>query len=452
MNRRHHKKPWSAAEAQVLADSINAGESPEICASRFPDRSYDAVRVKRSAAIREGKARPRDTTEPPARVDPTHSEIMRLEARNRQLDQDLRDSRKKLGAAMDEGMLFTLLADVIRQETKPLDVRPAPRPVARKSDVVEEDLVAVFSDAHGDKVVLPERVLGFENYNWRVFCARFETWIDAILNWTQLHLIGHRFPRLWLFCLGDNLEGGIHNAEKHTVFQNAMKGALAIGDVLAAGVSDLAATFPEIALVFVPGNHPRFAKRVDWQGAHENFDFLVATQVATRLANYIDKGRVTVHAPDSYQAAVQIRGWNFLLSHGHDIKGWAGIPWYGIERKTRRMQALFSQSEHPLHYCVFGHFHVQTSLSTPAGENFVNGSWLATDEYVLDTLGAAQAPQQLLFGVHEKRGVSWRLPIQLRPRGGDDLNRDPRYGQRVLSDVGAADRMAKAGIPVIRAG
>lgn len=451
---------WTDAELQVLRDGCAAGDSTHEVAARLPLRSFDAVRV-RVQQLRRGVEISAPTPpilaegEPPPRPDPTNVEILRLETKNRQLDQELRDTRAKLAKLRDEGVLFGLLAEAIQQYVEAMPVvTPTPKlRVAKRSPHVDEDVVLLFSDAHADKVVLPERVLGFENYNWQVFCSRFQVWVDSILNWTQQHLDGHSFGRLWVFALGDNMEGNIHGAEKHTAFQNCMKGALAVGDVLAQGIADLSAVFREVIVISVPGNHPRFSKGYDWRGAHENFDYLVATQVATRLANYVDAGRVEIHAPDSFQAAARIRGWNFLLSHGHDVKGWNSIPWYGLERKTRRMQALFSQSDHPLHYTCFGHFHAQATTPIPGGESFHNGAWFATDEFAVDVLADAKRPMQLMFGVHEERGVTWRLPIHVKPPGGDDLEAPCRYNQRVLVDVAQADRAARElTIPVIRRG
>ena len=269
------------------------------------------------------------------------------------------------------------------------------------------------------------------------------------VGWPHGNLAQHRFDRLWVYMLGDHVEGAIHGGDKHTAFQHAMLGALSVGDVFAAGIAELAQFFPEIVLVCVSGNHPRQTKPLDWRGARENFDFLVATQVATRLQDYVEDGRVTVHAPDSWMAAVQVCGWNFLLSHGHEVKGWNGIPWYGLERKARRMAALFPSGT-PLHYFCHGHFHQAASTPTPGGETYGNGAWFATDEFALDALGSATRPMQWLLGVHEERGVSWRLPIHVSAPIGQRLP-DARFRARILDEVAGGDAGRVPGMHLIRA-
>lgn len=366
------------------------------------------------------------------------------------MQEEIRELRQKLRTSMSGQVMFDVLAQVIRERTEPVKAPPAPKPIG-KSHPVEEDVVAIVSDQHADQIVLPERVLGFESYGWETYCRRLEIWTDRLIKWTNVHLPNHGFPRLWLFCLGDNTEGDNHGATKHTTWQNTMKGAIAVGDSLAFAVHDLARVFPQIRMVFLPGNHPRWAKRLDWRGAHENFDYLTAVQCATRLQNLVDDGRVTVDAPNSYTAVAQVRGFNFLLSHGHEVRSWNGIPYYGLERRSRRVQSLFSQADHKLHYHCIGHFHNAASLSTPAGEMFMNGAWMWTSEYAFDALGVASRPMQWLLGVHEELGVSWRVPLHVSDPEKEASDEPLRYDQRIMHDLAGLDRKASGGMPILGA-
>jgi hypothetical protein len=111
---------------------------------------------------------------------------------------------------------------------------------------------------------------------------------------------------------------------------------------------------------------------------------------------------------------VKIYDYNFVLNHGDDVKGNFGIPFYGLERKTRRLTALGAVTGVIPNYYCFGHFHTNSSLQHTTGEIFVNGSFNATDEYAFESLSAYSEPQQLLMSVHPKYGVTWRMPIHLR--------------------------------------
>ena len=376
-------------------------------------------------------------TAEPVTTDPGSDSYMRIKEENL-------DLRRQLKQRAKSGVMFEVLAEQIRGRTPILPVRKPPK---IGSGEIEEDLVCVFSDAHADQIIKPERVLGFEDYGWVEFCRRFERWIDSIRDWSQENLSHHRFPRLWLFCLGDNIQGDQHGATKHTTWGNTMKAALAVGDVLGQGIQDLADIFPEIVVVGISGNHPRWANKISWTGAHENFDYLTYVQASSWLRGYQD--RITFHVPDSYQAVCNVRGFNFLLSHGHEVRSWSGVPWYGLERRGRRTQAIFAAADEKLHYHCIGHFHTAGSLQTPAGELVINGNWSYTDEYALDALGAASKPMQWMFGVHESYGMTWRLPIHVAHT--EDVPAVPRYDQRTMVDLAEVDRQAKHGVPVIRA-
>jgi len=438
--------------AEMALEGHTNGQIWEAFEGRWPGRrsraSIHSARAKDPRVremITQGRASmPTPVPEtPPDPFDPRETTITRLK-------DELAELRAQVRSRQGESVVVQVLEEAIRSHAQALPVTTKRPPPSSDADV-EEDILALFSDQHADQIVKAERVLGFEEYGWPQFCRRFERWVDTLISWSQNHLAGHSFPRLWIAALGDAVEGDQHGASKHTTWGNTMKAALSVGDVLAQGIADLSEYFPEIIVVGVPGNHPRWSKKIDWRGAHESFDYLTLVQAATRLQGYIDEGRVTIHAPDAYQAVVNIRGYNFLLSHGHEVKSWNGIPFYGLERKNRRIQTLFSQKDVQLHYHCIGHFHQAASMATPAGELFINGAWPRTSEFAFDALAAANNPMQMLFGVHEERGVTWRLPVYVA-EGADDITVPCRYDQRILYELAGVDRKARSGgVPVIRA-
>ena len=61
-----------------------------------------------------------------------------------------------------------------------------------------------------------------------------------------------------------------------------------------------------------------------------------------------------------------------------------------------------------------GHHHAQCAMADLDGELLLNGAWIGTDPFAYNALVGFREPVQLLHGMHEKNGVSWRLPIKLR--------------------------------------
>jgi 3',5'-cyclic AMP phosphodiesterase CpdA len=65
-------------------------------------------------------------------------------------------------------------------------------------------------------------------------------------------------------------------------------------------------------------------------------------------------------------------------------------------------------------YFVCGHFHKPGTIGDMDGELIVNGPWVATDAYCFNRFSGFTEPVQLIHGVNEKYGVTWRLPVRLR--------------------------------------
>ena len=63
---------------------------------------------------------------------------------------------------------------------------------------------------------------------------------------------------------------------------------------------------------------------------------------------------------------------------------------------------------------MVGHHHTASSLSDVDGELLVNGAWLGTDAFAYNSLAVYKEPTQLLHGVNQKHGVTWRLHVKLR--------------------------------------
>ncbi len=155
---------------------------------------------------------------------------------------------------------------------------------------------------------------------------------------------------------------------------------------------------------------------------------MCALWAKTKCKEYIKAGRISFEIPDSFTAMVKLRGKNFVLNHGDDVRGSMGLPWYGIERRTRRLVGLGAVTGDIPNYFCYGHFHTHTTQQHTTGEVVVNGSWPATDEYAIEQLGAVGEPNQVLFGIHENHGMTWRLPVNHRAHDWRESEKQPsRY-------------------------
>lgn len=321
--------------------------------------------------------------------------------------------RSKLKELQRENTLFKSLSSVIKSQP-PFSTFAPYRLNSSGNSKIKESAVLMLSDSHGDQEILSKRVQNLEEYNFDVACRRAERIVDTTISHLIENMKNYKFERLYIFGLGDYVNGDIHKATEHSKWKNSIKNAMGVGELFAMMITDLSRYFPEIVFVSVSGNHGRKSIKKNYRGAQDNWDYLVAMHTATRLSGLMEQNRLKFIIPDSWSAGVDIYGWNFLLNHGDDIRSWNSIPHYGIERKTRRLNAIGAVKGIIPNYFLYGHFHTSAVSQHTNGEVIMNGSWAATDEYALESLGAYSEPYQWLFGVHPKYGISWRLPIKLR--------------------------------------
>jgi hypothetical protein len=189
------------------------------------------------------------------------------------------------------------------------------------------------------------------------------------------------------------------------------RNSLAIGQMQALMIRELSKHFPDVRVYCVSGNHGRRSHSKDYDGAHDNFDYLIS-EIARLHCKQFKNVRFVI--PDSYSINIDINGFGFGVEHGDEILSWNSIPFYGIERKTRRLTALNSSFGKQIHYYVFGHFHTCSSMADLRGETFINGAFPATNSYSHNRFSGYRDPMQLIHGVHAKNGVSWRLPVKLK--------------------------------------
>ncbi len=393
------REPWSESELQTLALPTS-----HAVAAAAVGRTANAVRMKRAEL--------------------ETSEVQTLRRRLTTASDDLSTLRQEVKSLQRTESVIEALTEAVVPRIKPIaPFQPVPpRQTDRGVKPIVESLVVHLSDEHCDQVVQPSRVGGMEQYDMNVALARAERYVDVIINHAKNNLSNYQFDELWVLAYGDHVNGEIHDSVKHSHYHNAFKSALACGQMHAQMIADLAPHFPRVNVLYLPGNHGRRTTKKEYDGPRNNWDYLVGQIAAAHLSKH---SNVSVVCPDSFDAVVQIKGWAFHIQHGDDIKSWNSIPWYGIERSTRRLSALMAVDKSVVNYFVLGHFHSHATQQHTTGETFINGAWLATTPYVYNGLKGFSRPMQLIHGVHKQHGVSWRMPVYLKHDG--DVNGPKRY-------------------------
>lgn len=364
-------------------------------------------RAKRLGTTLGCKPEPPGVPELPERSrDPVEAERQRRERLR-----GLKEERDALGAVAGEKSLRAMVENLFREVVPTIAPPPIYRTPKSPTKAVREAALFHWSDWHYGEVVDYERVRGHNAYDQDIAVGRVRSMVaNARGILSRLRRGGYEFPRAVIAANGDLVTGSIHDLEKHSNGKTVVESVVECGNLLAEAVRDVAADFERVDVFCTVGNHGRLpdARRMEQKSPLRNWDALVYffAQCALR-----DVPNVTVTIPDAYSVGYKIGSLRFLQQHGHEVKSWLGIPWYGIQRYVSRITALEAKrNEAPDVYC-FGHFHTATSLPHSGGETFVNGSLIGGTEYSVNSLGASDRPTQWLLGVHEQHGVTHRWPV-----------------------------------------
>jgi hypothetical protein len=145
-------------------------------------------------------------------------------------------------------------------------------------------------------------------------------------------------------------------------------------------------------------NHGRMTKKNQAsEGGENNWGYVVA-HIVKQYCNRFSNFSIDIHAKAS--ALLNLGKFRPLLFHGHQIKGWAGIPYYGFERRVameavKRMNAPDSGFTH----LMFGHFHI--AGDTP---NWLSGGSLSGTNAFDHSCGRHSPAHQTSFMVHPRHG------------------------------------------------
>lgn len=291
----------------------------------------------------------------------------------------------------------------------PLVKAPAPAPKPERH-TTHESAVLLGSCYHIGETIREAELDGLNAYDFDVFCCRFQRKIDTTIKFLTENMAGYIFDALHVIHTGDLVSGEIHSELSETNCINIVEQATLGALVVAQGLRELAARFPKIIFTGVVGNHGRTRAKPYFKRKQQlNWDYIAFNYIALLCR---DIPNVRFHIQLSPWATEVIQGYAFHISHGDSIRSQFSIPYYGLHRDTAVHFSLAAARRQFLHYFIRSHFHTYASLQTTMGETILNGSIKGTCDYGVHFGG--NEPLQLLFGVHKKHGVSWRLPINCR--------------------------------------
>lgn len=277
-------------------------------------------------------------------------------------------------------------------------------------------------------------------FNTEIYDSRAQRWFEGVTSHLRKQAAMYRLEELIIVLGGDHVEGDEIFAGQSwqleidpvkQMWELACKmGGDNEGNV---GMLQLLVRFakqelgiPWVAVYCVPGNHGKVGgKRSGARPSTYNWDWGLHMIVQDKMRN--DPVDEFVIRPDG-SVFFYAAGFECQAIHGQQIKGWGGIPFYGIARHDAKSVRLHNRL---YRYLFMGHIHQQSQINIGTGaEALVSGDWVGPNNMSGDIM-AASRPKQWLFYFSASMGVSEQVPIYLT-EADEALEPSPIYGNAVV--------------------
>lgn len=270
----------------------------------------------------------------------------------------------------------------------------------------EYSAVAMVSDWHTAEVIDSKAMAGWGEYNLEIQECRVKAYGQKVLHWLETQRSGLYIPRLRVLVLGDMVSGDIHHGLSVTNQVPTPEAACLAGKMLAELVAGWA-PHAEISVDIIGlGNHDRLTLKPQFKKGAMNSWNVVVYWVASALLK--DHPKVTVCFHEDSPAELDFDGLNVLAMHGHQVRGWMGIPNYGMQRLRGRLALGYMYHGKAFKTCICGHWH---EGQEPAG--WIVGGCLGGTSELDRNMGRFAPPSQTSFLWHSRHGefnlTRWNL-------------------------------------------
>jgi len=305
-----------------------------------------------------------------------------------------------------------IISDKIEQSIKKVPlVKISPYRPKRKSSLKKsEDMAVVLSDLHIGHAHTLEETGGLSEYGVDIFKRRLKNLQSAVEGIYELHTHLYNIPTLHVMCLGDIVDG-MNQAGSWSpvyidtpIFDQMFIGVNSMAELLANWLT----VFDNIVFYGVRGNHGRIAP----SGAEKDYANWDSMAYETLKLMFKDNDRIKFVVPRTWWIMESIRGKNFLLVHGDQFRP-KGSPAQGLHMFSMSQWGMTGKKPD---VTICGHFHESSEMTNNFGKVVVNGSFVGGDVYSIKNLQKCGRPEQKIFGINEKHGVSFRYDIDLEAK------------------------------------
>lgn len=286
-----------------------------------------------------------------------------------------------------------------------IQVKPVPFPSAEQNGKLNNlDFHAIRSDAHVGEDTDAASVQNVASYNVKQYDKRLDRWLEKIMLFKEQDGSSHGLNKLVINFLGDQVTGErIFNGQSYNIDLPLVDQLFHSLEKESQAILSLAKEFNEVEVFCVIGNHGRPGRKGDHH-KRTNFDYIFYRILQMMLE---PQKNVKVFVSESPSMLIKHGNYHFLLNHGDNARGWAGIPYYGLERMFRRLPGLYGMV---VDIELVAHHHQPANISDSI---IMNGAFPGGSDLSVNKMGVASIPTQKIFYFHPVWGINRETNLKL---------------------------------------
>lgn len=314
-----------------------------------------------------------------------------------------KDNKQYAKRFASESIFLDEIKDIVKLPVEIAEYDVKHQPEGRPE---ESCITPIFDQQYGQQVVKSDTPGNKGEFNTTIFDVRLERWVDAVTGIMAKRAEGYNITELIIPLGGDQIEGDeifagqawqLEISPTEQVWQLSVKMTVALKKVIKFAKEEIGVE--RIAIYGVDDNHGKVGgKKSGARPAKYSWNWLFQQILFENLAGEpIDE----MAAEPGGALFFYCQGHEFQLIHGHQIRGWGGIPFYGLQKFESKSIRLHNRQ---FQFLLMGHIHQPAEISNGAAETIVSGDWVGPNN-LSGLIVAGSRPQQKVIFVSERWGI-----------------------------------------------
>lgn len=279
----------------------------------------------------------------------------------------------------------------------------------KSSGLPKRDCIPVLSDVQAGSWIKKE-IISVNQYDQETFAERLNMWTNAVIQEAIDYSKSHKICSLRVAIDGDMLEGhDIYNGQPYVLDKLAIEQLYIVTCAfekafvtIIEAITDEIGSIP-ISFYCVVGNHGLIGgRKTSGTGVLGlNFDYGFYMWLKKLLVEM--RGiPINFHINKPKACLFESMGQIFCMVHGDEVRGWSGIPFYGLDKfegkNIKYLDILYKN-------IILAHHHQQCMFPSGRGKRFINGCWTGPGD-LCSQLRLYSPPEQLMLWNSRKFGVT----------------------------------------------